>query len=146
MAKLDFIHVGISVKDFDVTKSFYEKLGFKLSKEPFDTTWDGYWSNKNFFYKLPEGTNGRIFFMESENGVKLEFFEFSTMENAGKAIWNHVGIHHIALTTDDINAVADSLRAAGIKFELGPIKGTTQNFMFLCDPDGNFIEIGQPYN
>ena len=36
MAKLELIHVGISVKDFDVTRKFYEKLGmtpYKIGME-----------------------------------------------------------------------------------------------------------------
>ncbi|MBQ9942180.1 MAG: VOC family protein [Christensenellaceae bacterium] len=145
MAKLELIHVGISVKDFDVTRKFYEKLGFKESKEPFPTTWEGYWKEKNFFYNLPEGTNGRIFFMDSENGIKLEFFEYTTMQDAGRAVWNNIGIHHIALKTDDIATVVENLKAEGIEFAIGPVNGTTQTFLFLRDPDGNLIEIGQPY-
>lgn len=145
MAKLEFVHVGMSVRDFEASKKFYELLGFKTSKEPFDTTWEGYWKEKNFFYNLPEGTNGRIFFMDSENGVRLEFFDYSTMEDGGPTIWNNIGIHHIALTTDNIAEVAAKLKDAGIEFGIGPVKGTTQEFMFVRDPDGNLVEIGQPY-
>ncbi|MGI6168118.1 MAG: VOC family protein [Christensenellales bacterium] len=146
MATLDFIHVGITVKDLDVTRRFYEKLGFTVSKEPFATTWEGYWKAKNFFYKLPEGTNGKILFMASPSGAKVEFFWFDQLVDGEYDVWNRPGIHHIALSTDDIKSVVEALRAEGVEFELGPVKGTTQEFVFLRDPDGNMIEIGQPYD
>lgn len=144
-ANLNFAHVGISVRDFDVTRRFYEKLGFNVCTEPYETTWDDYWKEKNAFYKLPENTCGRIFFMRSPNGMEIEFFEFSTMKNAGFAEWNSLGIHHIALKTDDINAVVDLLKKNGIAAELGPVAGTYHFFLFIRDPDGNLIEIAQSF-
>lgn len=144
--KLDFSHVGICVKDFEVTKKFYEKLGFKVCVEPYETTWEDYWKGKNAFYKLPEGTCGRIFFMQSSNGVKLEFFEFNTIGDSSPSLLNDLGIHHIALKTSDINAVATFLKSHGIKIELGPVPGKTQTFLFFKDPDGTLIEVGQSYS
>jgi catechol 2,3-dioxygenase-like lactoylglutathione lyase family enzyme len=145
MATLDYVHVGITVRDLEATRRFYEKLGFTVCKEPFDTTWEGYWKAKNSFYKLPEGTNGRILFMISPSGAKAEFFWFDHLEEGEYAVWNRPGIHHIALTTDDIASIVEKLKAEGVEFELGPVKGTTQEFVFFRDPDGNMIEIGQPY-
>ncbi|MGI6161841.1 MAG: VOC family protein [Christensenellales bacterium] len=142
--KLDFIHVGITVKDLDVTRRFYEKLGFTAA-EPFATSWEEYWQAKNSFYQLPEGTNGEILFMQSAGGAKLEFFWFDKLEECQSTVWNRIGIHHLALTTDDLDAVVKSLTDDGIEFEIGPVAGKTQTFLFFKDPDGNLIEIGEPY-
>mmetsp|Transcript_14421 Transcript_14421/g.22376 ORF Transcript_14421/g.22376 Transcript_14421/m.22376 type:complete len:102 (+) Transcript_14421:211-516(+) len=50
--------------------------------------------------------------------------------------------HHIALTVDNMDAVAQLLDAHSIEYHTNWVPGTKVRQFFFYDPDGNGIEIG----
>ena len=50
--------------------------------------------------------------------------------------------HHVALTVPDIEAAKSTLRSHGIEFAINKVPDTSIQQLFLYDPDGNGIEIG----
>jgi catechol 2,3-dioxygenase-like lactoylglutathione lyase family enzyme len=63
------------------------------------------------------------------------------------------GIHHFGFWVDDVDAIADRARGAGIEFVYGPADadtvtygeaaGGTIRFMLMRDPDGNVVQVDQ---
>jgi catechol 2,3-dioxygenase-like lactoylglutathione lyase family enzyme len=43
----------------------------------------------------------------------------------------------VALEVDDFGAAVDELRAAGVKFQFGPLEPPVCHMAFVRDPDGN---------
>ena len=50
--------------------------------------------------------------------------------------------HHVALTVPDIEAAKSTLQSHGIEFAINKVPDTSIQQLFLYDPDGNGIEIG----
>lgn len=51
---------------------------------------------------------------------------------------------HLCLVTDDLHAIVEKLRAAGVKIEIEPKLGLDHNWQaWVQDPDGNSIEFMQ---
>jgi len=122
-------HVGLRVKDLEVSRSFYEKLGFLFIAGPLG----------------PEP----VAIMEHPSGVNINF-----ILNAGKDAninllmdvpEKHTGFTHVALEVLDLDAVQKNLVVLGFPLSGGPI--TTPegaSFVFIRDPDGNVIEFHKP--
>jgi catechol 2,3-dioxygenase-like lactoylglutathione lyase family enzyme len=137
-------HVGYAVTDLDRSIAFYELLlGVPLLMRK---TWDVEYLSDIVGYPgaVLEGA-----FFRLPNGVILELLQYSNpapgvvdMEstNAGNA--------HLCLTTDDMQADFDRLRASGydtfrsaapVPIPWGPYKGGKA--CYLRDPDGISIEL-----
>lgn len=145
MAKLHLTHVGITVSDMARSIAFYELLGFKQSKPDIFLGWEDFWLEKNYFYQHPEGTTAKVVYMAAENGICIELFAFDYPADRMPFNWKSPAIHHIAMQTDDLDAVYQKLVDAGAEIALRPVRGKIQAFIFVRDPDGNLIEIAQPY-
>lgn len=144
MINLQMVHVGMTVADLERSATFYESLGF-ARETPIALTWADFWAPKNHFYHLPEGTNGTVLYMNGPEGMSIELFQFEGALPAECPVWNRPGIHHIAMRTTDLDALYNDLVARGCDIGLEPVKGKKQAFLFLRDPDGNLVEIAQPY-
>ncbi|HAP8126038.1 TPA: VOC family protein, partial [Enterococcus faecium] len=79
-------HIGIPTKDFGASKIFYESLGFSLINEEMNV------GSKVGFFEL--------------NGTIIEIWEDKTTECRG-------AIDHLALDTDDIDEVFNSIQDLG---------------------------------
>ena len=119
-------HVAFRVNDLQASLDFYEKLGFSE------------------FLRLTE-TDGRpwIAYLKVTDELYLELFPGG---DGGKASGpEHTGVHHLCLTTDDIEQTAAHLDAVGIKATAALVasrRGVDGNRgMWIADPDGNRIEI-----
>jgi lactoylglutathione lyase len=119
-------HVAFRVNDLDASLAFYAKLGFPE------------------FLRLTQD-DGRpwIAYLKVTDELYLELFPGG---DGGKAVGpEHTGVHHLCLTTDDIEATAAHLETVGIPatHALIPTKrGVDGNRgMWVTDPDGNRIEI-----
>jgi len=122
-------HVGIRVRDLEVTRAFYEKLGFEFLEGPIG----------------PEP----VAVMEHPSGVNINFI-LNTSEDAASenllmdVSTKHTGYTHIALEITDRLAVERQLSELGM-----PITETVEMpngavFFFIRDPDGNVIEFHKP--
>lgn len=143
---ITFLHVGLTVRDFDRTAAFYETY-FGFTK-----TLDGrfgadFFQKHDCLYQLPEGTTARFGFLEAPNGFVLEIFQFTPQETSSAPLWNAPGYHHICMHTDDIFALCARLKADGVDFFFQPEpRGKADSgkyWVFFRDPDGNMIELQQ---
>ncbi len=121
-------HVGIRVKDLDVTRAFYEKLGFDFIAGPMG----------------PEP----VAIMEHPSGVNINFIlngDPASTENMLMDVpLKHTGYTHMALEVDDLGPVQEVLKEKQIAISEGPV--TVPNgaiLLFIRDPDGNVIEFHQ---
>ncbi|MEO8884373.1 MAG: VOC family protein [Devosia sp.] len=119
-------HVAFRVNDLQRSLDFYSKLGFPE------------------FLRLTE-TNGKpwIAYLKVTDELYLELFPGG---DGGKASGpEHTGVHHLCLTSEDIEATAAHLASVNIPLTspLNPAKrGVDGNRgMWIADPDGNRIEI-----
>lgn len=122
-------HVGIRVNDLQITRDFYEQLGFQ-------------------FLAGPVGPEPAAI-MEHPCGINLNFILNATVQPRENILMDivqkHPGYTHMALEVDDISEVQKLLQGRGIAITEGPI--TTDNgalLLFIRDPDRNVIEFHQP--
>ena len=131
MAKLR--HLAIATDDPDKTARFYMDV--------FDFTWvrkaGGDWGSGHI---LTDGT------------MNLAVLQFTAPAAAGiKAGEHFVGLHHIGIEVDDIEATAARVRSAGgnersdISEALGVVHGPeTRGELKYEGPDGVIFDLGQP--
>lgn len=122
-------HVGLRVRNLDVTRAFYEKLGFDFIVGPIG----------------PEP----VAVMEHPSGVNINFILNASEDSSDKNLLmdvpeKHTGFTHIALEITDRAGVKRWLDEKGI-----PVTETVELpdgtvFFFVRDPDDNVIEFHQP--
>ncbi|NKB50209.1 MAG: VOC family protein [Alphaproteobacteria bacterium] len=122
-------HVGLRVRDLDVTRAFYDKLGFEFIIGPVG----------------PEP----VAIMEHPSGVNINFILNASDDASAENLLmdvpeKHTGYTHIALEITDSAAVESQLAELGI-----PITETVKLpdgavFFFIRDPDANVIEFHLP--
>lgn len=122
-------HVGLRVYDLDVSRQFYEKLGFEFIVGPIG----------------PEP----VAVMEHPSGININFILNANAPEKTNMLMDipekHAGYTHIALEVVNLETVKNNLRELGIPITGGPIvldDGAT--FIFARDPDGNVIEFHEP--
>jgi len=128
-------HVGLRVKDLDVTRTFYEKLGF-------------------LFLVGPVGPEP-VAIMEHPSGVNINFIlnantriNTNTTTNSTENILmdiaeKHPGYTHVALEVSDYISAAKTIESLGIVIT-EKVEYEGARFFFIRDPDGNVIEFHQP--
>ena len=138
------IHIGITVADVERSIEFYCKnFGMVLHRR--NAFAEAFFDANKSLYEL-EKTTCKTAVLKTPNGIQLELFEFSNQLAPAKVPWNRVGITHFALTTDNVPELAKQLRENGVEFTMDvdtrPDKG---HWVFVRDPDGNLIEIMEPF-
>jgi len=119
-------HIAFRVNDLDKTLDFYGKLGFP-----------------EFLRLTQEDGRPWIVYIRVTDQLYLELFPGG---DGGRATGpEHTGVHHLCLTTDDIEATAAHLQSVGIP-ATAPLVPTRRGVdgnrgMWVTDPDGNRIEI-----
>jgi len=121
-----FLHTMLRVGDLQRSIDFYTKvLGMKLLRTS---------DNPEYKYKLAflgYGSNPEHAELELTYNYGVDSYDMGTAYG------------HIALSTEDIYATCDQVRALGgnITREPGPVKGGTTVIAFVEDPDGYKIEL-----
>ena len=121
-------HVGLRVRDLDVARAFYEKLGFEFLGGPMG----------------PEP----VAIVEHPSGVNINFILNASSDASPTNVLmdepaKHTGFTHIALEITDIEAVKRQLDSHDIAItESVEFEGAM--FFFVRDPDGNVIEFHKP--
>ncbi len=123
-------HIGLRVRDLDISRNFYAQLGFKFLAGPIG----------------PEPAA----IVEHPSGVNINFI-LNTSADAPqdnilmKKDIKYPGYTHVALEITDAKSVSDQLETLGITItERVEFKGA--QFFFIRDPDDNVIEFHQPAN
>jgi len=129
MAKLD--HVAVQVADLDAAIAFYtEKLGLKL-----------------MFREMSAEHHEAFAFIELEGG-NLELLQTLDDQNRPKPYAPPTiqppYCPHVALQTDDMDALIADLDAKGIAIVKGPLEipGSVR-WLYLADPNNNVVEYVQ---
>jgi len=121
-------HVGLRVRDLDLARAFYEKLGFEFLGGPMG----------------PEP----VAIVEHPSGVNINFILNASSDASPTNVLmdepaKHTGFTHIALEITDIEAVKRQLDNHDIAItESVEFEGAM--FFFVRDPDGNVIEFHKP--
>ena len=127
-ASLRFDHVALTVADMDRAVAFYrDLLGCTVLGQ----------------LALDGGRFRLVYLRKCE--AYLELFAHDPPAPAAPstgADGPHLGYQHIAFKTDDVDAVAASLAAAGVAFSDGPRDAPGGvRLAFFHDPDGNLLEL-----
>jgi lactoylglutathione lyase len=122
MAVKKFEHVGIQVKDIEVSKQFYQNvIGLELIDEMIHT---------NGVMKLAFlGLNGSII---------VELIEGYNPDLPGEG-----KVHHVAFTVEGIEQEKERLRSLGVTFVWEDITTLPNGakYLFFYGPDGEWIEF-----
>jgi len=120
--KLGAFSVSLSVKDLSVSKSFYEKLGFKVFAGEMERN-----------YLIMKNGNALIGLFQGMFENNILTFNPGWDENA-----------EIQANFNDIREIHNSLDKAGIEFSSSHIENDSGPGNFaLVDPDGNQILVDQ---
>ncbi len=119
-------HVGLRVRDLEVTRAFYDKLGFEFIVGPIG----------------PEP----VAIMEHPSGVNINFIlnassDASDVNLLMDVTAKHTGYTHMALEITDVEAVRQQLSDHGIAITETVEMPDGMVLMFVRDPDGNVIEF-----
>jgi len=119
-------HVAIRVKDIDRSLDFYvNKLGFeemlRLHRDNGDL-----W----------------LVYLRVNDDQYLEVFPYAVGDEAPPR--EAIGLNHVCITVDNVDAVVEQLTALGIPL-ISPLKGGADGNRqaWIADPDGNRFELMQ---
>jgi len=121
-------HIGLRVRSMDVSRSFYEKLGFVFLAGPVGP-------EPVAIVEHPSGININLILNASEEAPKKNVLMESTIK--------HPGYTHVALEISDYDSVERKIEEMGIPIT-GRVEFEGARFFFVRDPDGNVIEFHQP--
>ena len=125
------LHVGISVKNMELSLEWYEKnLGFKCTKDDY----------------VPP-LKARICFIEKD-GFELELFQYDEPKpipedrKTPNSDLQTIGTKHVAFLTDDMKALKEGFVAKGVDIA-HEVSMEGNAVMFIRDLDGVLIEFIQ---
>jgi len=121
-------HFGLRVRSLDVSRSFYEKLGFVFLAGPVGP-------EPVAIVEHPSGININLILNASEDAPKKNVLMESTIK--------HPGYTHVALEISDYSSAEKKIEEMGIAIT-GRVEFEGARFFFVRDPDGNVIEFHQP--
>jgi lactoylglutathione lyase len=126
MAVKKLEHVGVMVRDLEVSIGFYQDvLGLDLL-DRFDA------NESTGLAFLGDGASGQVI-------VELICGKDNTFPDEGK-------VHHIAFTVDDIEGEIERLRSLKVHFTNDEIStlANGSKYIFFKGPDGETLELFQP--
>lgn len=121
-------HVGLRVKDLDVSREFYGKLGFAFIAGPVGP-------EPVAIVEHPSGININLILNASQFAPKKNVL----MEGEIK----YPGYTHIAIEITDYDLAKSSIQELGFPLT-GEVEYNGAKFFFIRDPDDNVIEFHQP--
>ncbi len=118
-------HVALRVKDIDRSLDFYvNKLGFAE------------------MFRLERDNKLWIVYLRLTDNQFLELFPDAVGDRAAKE--DAIGLNHVCLEVDDLDAVVKHVSDKGIPLFRPKKMGADNNFQaWIEDPDGNRIELMQ---
>ena len=139
-------HIGITVPDIEQASAFFvDVLGCKLLYEREPPGDDSLRDRLG----VPAGSRIQaIRFLRCANGANIELFEFSSPDQRGEFPRpSDVGIQHLALYVDDLEAAVEHLCRHGVNLMSGPNPlpgpeaGEGNRFIYVRTPWGLTVEF-----
>ena len=121
-------HVGLRVRDLQISRNFYERLGFKFLAGPVGP-------EPVAIIEHPSGVNINLILNASRDAPQNNIL----MEEKIK----YPGYTHIALEITDVESVSKQLEDLGLKIT-ERVEYDGAQFLFIRDPDDNVIEFHEP--
>ena len=121
-------HVGLRVRGLEISRAFYEKLGFKFIVGPVGP-------EPVAIIEHPCGVNFNLILNASDNAPQSNVL----MDESVK----YPGYTHIALEVADAVSVATKIIDLGLTIT-EEVEYNGARFFFVRDPDNNVIEFHQP--
>jgi lactoylglutathione lyase len=121
-----FLHTMVRITDPERSRSFYEALGFRFSRD-MDIVRNGELEATNYFFSLGD----------AENVLEL------TYNHDGRTYDNGTGYGHIAIGVEDLDGTLARLAEQGITPERAPyrVREGGSRLCFVRDPDDYRVEI-----
>ncbi|MET0561027.1 MAG: VOC family protein [Gaiellaceae bacterium] len=122
-----FLHTMVRITDPERSRSFYEALGFRFSRD-MDIVRNGEREATNYFFSLGD----------AENVLEL------TLNHDGRSYDLGTGYGHIAIAVDDLDETLATLKDAhGIEPERPPYQVSEggSRICFVRDPDDYRVEV-----
>jgi catechol 2,3-dioxygenase-like lactoylglutathione lyase family enzyme len=137
-------HIAISTPNLDRLVSFYRDVfGFEVFE---DFAWEkGYWAADQVT-GLKNSAAKAV--MLKGGDFHIEIFEFQSPlpkpVDPDRPVCDH-GLTHFSFEVNDVQAVYERLKEAGVRFHCPPVKlGELGTATYGRDPDGNVIELQGP--
>ena len=121
-------HIGLRVRDLDISRDFYGKLGFKFIAGPVGP-------EPVAIVEHPTGININLILNASSEAPKTNVL----MEGSVK----YPGYTHVALEVTNYSIAMKKIEELGIPIT-GQVEFKGAKFFFIRDPDSNVIEFHQP--
>lgn len=135
-------HIGINVIDYDAAKAFFLDLGLEVQGEAES---EGEWLDQTIGLK---GAKTKFSMLQMpEGGVKIELIKFNAPpdeQGIQRSDYHTLGIRHLALVVDDIDAIAARLKSKGTEF-ISEVQ-QYEDIYKLCyvrGPEGIILELAQ---
>lgn len=142
-------HINLVVRDLAAMTTFYrDVLGLKVTNE---VTISGDWLERVVGLK---GAKANVVYLDAPNGPRVELIEYVSPSGGrpvGLGESNTQGLRHFAFRVSDIDALAEHLQRAGVRF-LSPVQqvpdeqvtyagGVRKRLVYFHDPEGNLLEL-----
>jgi catechol 2,3-dioxygenase-like lactoylglutathione lyase family enzyme len=142
LRKID--HVGIVVHDMAAAKAFFLALGFELSGEGIA---EGEWVESVIGIRDVKVAYAMI--RTPDSGANIELIQFhkplSEKDNP-QAPANTLGLRHLALVVEDIEAVVETLKPHGAEL-IGRIQDIgSYKLCYIRGPEGIILELAEELN
>ena len=139
------LHTSVNCSDFEVSRDFYEMLGFVTQDEIEETGTEDLAAAVGLTSPSYQIHASRMSL--PARSLNLTKWEDPYDPSTPYAHVNHIGIPRIAIWTLNIEADINILKAQGVEFYSDPIRpeGAFGFLRFVCfeDPDGTVIELAQ---
>jgi catechol 2,3-dioxygenase-like lactoylglutathione lyase family enzyme len=149
MTVVDFSHVAVGVRDMESSVSFYrDVVGLDVVRDAEETVpVEG----------RPPIIRRAVYLRWNENPhapfLVLDEVIDQELPWSPKRMLGDMGVHHFCFRVDDVDAVLERSRAAGVTILRGPLTGDTLlmglrsggecKSLFLSDPDGNAVQVDE---
>ena len=142
-------HVNVVVSDMEQSLAFYVGLlGMRIT---FETDLTGDWIET--VSGLPNVSARCVFCQPPGGGTRFELLQYRTPPGqdlpAAAGLANTLGLRHVALEVDELDALYARLTQAGVPSVSPPISvpfsltGVRKRLCYLRDPDGALVEIAE---
>jgi catechol 2,3-dioxygenase-like lactoylglutathione lyase family enzyme len=140
------LHVNVNCSDYERSRAFYERLGFRVLWEVPETNTPEVAAAVGM---PPYRVRGALLALRGAGQTTLiDLLEWRHPRDESPPYPHlyHLGLARIALVTSDLDADVTELEAAGVKLLSAPARlsgpgGSTTRFVCFADPDGTMLEL-----